>query len=154
MSQRDKIKLGKDEIGEFLRKARVLILTSNGKDGFPHPMPMFYGLDDDGSILMTTYRKSQKILNLRRNPRVSLLIEDGAAYFELRGVVCYGTAELVDDTDEVSRFLGRVASRQGEPANESAEAIAGRRKTAEKRTGIRVRPERIASWDHRKLVGG
>jgi PPOX class probable F420-dependent enzyme len=154
MSQRDRIKLSKDEIAEFLQRSRVLMLTSNGKDGYPHPMPMFYGLEDDGAIVMTTYTKSQKILNLRRDPRVSLLIEDGANYFELRGVVFYGTAELVDDTDEVGRFLGRVATRQGAPADDSAEAVAGRRKTAEKRTGIRVRAERIVSWDHRKLAGG
>jgi hypothetical protein len=117
-------------------------------------MPMFYAVDADGAILMTTYAKSQKIRNLRRDPRVSMLVEDGATYFELRGAVLYGKAELIDDTDEVALILGAVAAREGAATDESDEAIAGRRKMAAKRTGIRVRPERIVSWDHRKLVGG
>jgi nitroimidazol reductase NimA-like FMN-containing flavoprotein (pyridoxamine 5'-phosphate oxidase superfamily) len=117
-------------------------------------MPMFYAVESGGAIAMTTYTKSQKIQNLRRDPRVSLLIEDGAKYFELRGVVLYGSAELIADTDEVVRILAAIALRQGEPSDESAEALAGRRRMASKRTGIRVRAERIVSWDHRKLVGG
>ncbi len=142
------------EISEYLARARVIILTSNGRDGLPHPMPMFYAVEDGGAVVMTTYTKSQKIQNLRRDPRVSLLVEDGAKYFELRGVVFYGSAELIDDTDEVMRILAAIALRQGEPSDESDEALAGRRRMASKRTGIRVRPERIVSWDHRKLVGG
>ena len=142
-----------DEIRSYLMRSRVVILTSIGRDGVPHPMPMFYAVEDDGAIVMTTYTKSQKIRNLKRDPRVSLLVEDGAKYFELRGLVLYGRAELIDDTEEVTRFLAAVALRQGEPSDESDEALAGRRRVAEKRTGIRVRPERIVSWDHRKLVG-
>ena len=154
MSQRDKIRLTAQELRDYLATARVIILNSLGRDGAPHPMPMFYAIDADGAVLMTTYAKSQKIRNLRRDPRVSMLVEDGAAYFELRGAVLYGSAELIDDTEEVARILGAVAARQGEAADESEASIAGRRKMAAKRTGIRVRPERIVSWDHRKLVGG
>jgi PPOX class probable F420-dependent enzyme len=153
-SQRDQIRLSSEEISECLARARVVILTSVGRDGLPHPMPMFYGIEDDGAIVMTTYTKSQKIQNLKRDPRCSLLVEDGAQYFELRGLLLYGRAELIDNTDEVMRILAAVALRQGEPSDESDEALAGRRRMASKRTGIRVRPERIVSWDHRKLVSG
>jgi PPOX class probable F420-dependent enzyme len=153
MNQRDRIRLTDAELRDYLERARVITIVSLGRDGFPHPMPMFYAVDDDGAIVMTTYRKSQKIQNLRRDPRVSLLVEDGAAYFELRGVVLYGEAELIDDTEEVARFLAAIAERQGQPSDESEEAIAGRRRYAAKRTGIRVRPQRIVSWDHRKLAG-
>jgi PPOX class probable F420-dependent enzyme len=154
MTQRDKIRLTDAEIHNYLATARVITINSIGRDDVPHPMPMFYAVEPDGAIVMSTYRKSQKIQNLRRDPRVSLLVEDGAKYFELRGVVIYGTAELIDDTDEVMRILAAVALRQGEPSDESPDALAGRRRIAEKRTGIRVRPQRIVSWDHRKLVGG
>ena len=151
-SQRDSIKLTDAELHDYLASARVITINSIGPDGVPHPIPMFYGIEPDGAIVMTTYRKSQKILNLRRDPRCSLLVEDGAKYFELRGAVLYGTAELIDDTDAVAAMLALVAVRQGEPSDESDQALAGRRYIASKRTGIRVRPERIVSWDHRKLV--
>jgi PPOX class probable F420-dependent enzyme len=151
MSRRDEIQMTSEEVRDFLAPPRTIILTSIGKDGVPHPMPMFFAVEDGGAIVMTTYTKSQKIQNLKRDPRVSLLVEDGASYFELRGVVFYGTAELIAETDEVMRFLAAVASHQGEPVDGSESALAGRRRMAEKRTGIRVRPERVVSWDHRKL---
>jgi PPOX class probable F420-dependent enzyme len=152
VSRRDEIKLTDDEIRAFLAGPRTIILTSNGRDGVPHPMPMFYGLDEDGAVVMSTYTKSQKIQNLRRDPRVSLLVEDGRAYNELRGVVIYGTAELIGDTEEVMRVIATVAAHRGEgAADESDAALAGRRYMASKRTAIRVRPQRIVSWDHGKL---
>ena len=153
MSRRNEITLSDAELRDFLARSRTIILTSNGRDGVPHPMPMFFGIEPDGAIVMTTYTKSQKILNLRRDPRVSLLVEDGEAYSELRGAVLYGTAELVDDTDIVAGFLAAVAAHNGDPSDESEEALAGRRYMASKRTGVRVRPERVVSWDHGKLAG-
>ncbi|MEX2159090.1 MAG: TIGR03618 family F420-dependent PPOX class oxidoreductase [Dehalococcoidia bacterium] len=153
MSQREKIRLTDAEVRDFLEHSRTMIIVSNGHDGVPHPMPMFYAVEDDGAIVMTTYTKSQKIQNLMRDPRVSLLVEDGEAYSELRGVVLYGTAELIDSTDTVMQFLATIAAQRGEGADESEAALAGRYRMASKRTGIRVRPERVVSWDHRKLVG-
>ena len=153
MSRRDEIRMSSEEVREFLARSRTIILTSIGRDGVPHPMPMFYAVEDDGSIVMTTYTKSQKIQNLRRDPRVSLLVEDGTAYSELRGIVFYGNAELIADTGDVMRLLAAVASHQGEPVDASDSALAGRHRMAAKRTGIRVRPQRVVSWDHRKLVG-
>ena len=152
MTQRDHIRLTDAELRDYIASARAIIINSIGRDGVPHPMPMFYAVEPDGAIVMSTYRKSQKIQNLRRDPRVSLLVEDGAQYFELRGAVLYGTAELIDDTDEVMRILAAVALRQGAPSDDSPAALAGRRRIAEKRTGIRIRPQRIVSWDHRKLM--
>jgi PPOX class probable F420-dependent enzyme len=148
------IRMSSEEIREYLTRSRTIILTSIGRAGMPHPMPMFYAVEDDGAIIMSTYTKSQKIQNLKRDPRVALLVEDGAKYAELRGIVYYGSAELIADTDEVMRILAAVASHQGEPGDASADALAGRRRLAAKRTGIRVRPERTVSWDHRKLIGG
>jgi len=154
MSRRDQIRMSDPEVREFVRGAQTIIINSIGKDGVPHPMPMWFGVEPDGSIVMTTFRKSQKVTNLRRDPRVSLLIEDGNVYSELRGVVIYGNAELVDDTGKVLDILAEVSSRN-QPLDDAAKA--GMRavlaKTASKRVGIRVKPERIVSWDHRKLGG-
>jgi PPOX class probable F420-dependent enzyme len=151
MSRRNEITLSDAELRDFLAKTRTIILTSNGRDGVPHPMPMFFGIEPDGAIVMTTYTKSQKILNLRRDPRVSLLIEDGQQYSELRGAVFYGTAELIADSEAVAAILADVAAHNGDASDESEAAMAGRRYMASKRTGIRVRPGRIVSWDHGKL---
>jgi nitroimidazol reductase NimA-like FMN-containing flavoprotein (pyridoxamine 5'-phosphate oxidase superfamily) len=117
-------------------------------------MPMWYGVEPDGAIVMTTFTKSQKIKNLERDPRVSLLVEAGEEYAELQGVVIYGDAELVPATDQVVEILLTVTKRSGAVGQGNDEAVrAGVRATASKRTGIRVRPQRIVSWDHRKLGG-
>ena len=155
MSRRSQIVMTEEEIAAYLKGARTIVMNSIGKDGVPHPAPMWFALEDDGSIVMTTFTKSQKIRNLQRDPRVSLLAEDGETYAELRGVVFYGTAELAQDVDAVVQVL-RAISRHG--GGGAADALseteqAGLRAQAEKRTAIRVRPQRTVSWDHRKLAG-
>jgi hypothetical protein len=117
-------------------------------------MPMWYGVDEDGSVIMTTFAKSQKVRNLERDPRVSLLVEDGEVYEQLRGVVLYGKVDLERDTERVLDVLARVTARQG--AAEGADPGAMRdalRGQARKRVAMHVRPDRIVSWDHRKLGG-
>jgi PPOX class probable F420-dependent enzyme len=154
MSRRDAIRMSETEIRDYLETSRTVILCSNGPDGVPHPMPMWYGLDEDGSVIMTTFAKSQKVRNLERDPRVSLLVEDGEVYEQLRGVVLYGKVELERDTERVLDVLARVTARQG--AAEGADPGAMRdalRGQARKRVAMHVRPDRIVSWDHRKLGG-
>jgi PPOX class probable F420-dependent enzyme len=145
-----------EELRGFLGASKTIILNSIGPDGVPHPMPMWFGIEPDGTIVMTTFTKSQKVRNLERDPRVSLLVEDGDQYDQLRGAVLYGKAELVRDTEAVLGVLERVTARMGGGAAGDAppEALrAALRKTAEKRVAIRVRPDRVVSWDHRKLGG-
>lgn len=154
MSRRDAIRMSDPEIRDFLEASRTLILCSQGRDGVPHPMPMWYGVDEDGAVIMTTFAKSQKVKNLERDPRVSLLIEDGTVYSELRGAVIYGKAELVDDTEKVLDILSTVSMRN-QPIDAEAKGAMRKvlAKTAPKRIGIRVVPDRIVTWDHRKLAG-
>ncbi|MBW2243385.1 MAG: PPOX class F420-dependent oxidoreductase [Deltaproteobacteria bacterium] len=153
MSRREKIRMTEDEQREFLANAHTIIISSIGKDGVPHPMPMWFGVEDDGVIVMSTFTKSQKIKNLERDPRVSLLVEDGEEYSKLRGVVIYGKAELVRDDDEVVEILMLINSASL-PEGTDADALrTSLRATAPKRTGIRVRPDRIVTWDHSKLGG-
>ena len=143
-----------DELRDFIAGSQTVILNSIHKDGVPHPMPMWFGVEGDGTIVMTTFRKSQKVANLRRDPRVSLLVEDGTVYGELRGAVIYGNAQLVDDTDRVLDILSEVSTRNQPVDDAGRKTMRGvLAKTASKRIGIRVKPQRIVSWDHRKLSG-
>jgi PPOX class probable F420-dependent enzyme len=154
MSRRDQIRMSEQEIKDFMADQQTIIINSIGHDGVPHPMPMWFGVEDDGSVVMTTFTKSQKIRNLERDPRCSLLVEDGTEYAKLRGVVIYGRAELIRDTGAVTDILVNVSSRSLNASEVNREALrAAVRKTAEKRTGIRIRPEKVISWDHRKLGG-
>lgn len=155
MSRREQIGMNDDEIRSFLRANKTIILTSNGVGGFPHPMPMWFAMDDDLVVSMTTFRASQKIKNLQRDPRVSLLAESGLEYSELKGVVLYGRAELSDDLDAIVATLLAAAGR--EVAADDGAGVAAMnevmKKTASKRTLIRVKPDRVVSWDHGKLGG-
>ena len=156
MSRRDQIRMTEDEVSAFLTEKKTINLVSNGVGGFPHPMPMWFARDADGTIRMATYRTSQKILNSQRDPRVSLLCESGTQYAELKGVILSGNAELIDDFMLVCDTLMYAGgSSEGLPDDEEAakQIAETMRKTAEKRYVIQVKPERIVSWDHSKLGG-
>jgi nitroimidazol reductase NimA-like FMN-containing flavoprotein (pyridoxamine 5'-phosphate oxidase superfamily) len=155
MSRRDQIQMSSAEVDAFLEETRTLVLVSNGPGGFPHPMPMWFARDPDGTIHMTTFAKSQKVRNLERDPRVSMLAESGTEYAKLRGVVLYGRVELVRDAERVLAVMKR-ASRVDPaalPESQRAGAEAVMRAQAAKRVAIRCKPERIVSWDHAKLGG-
>jgi PPOX class probable F420-dependent enzyme len=144
------------ERSKFLANAQTIIICSLDPHGYPHPMPMWFGLEDDGTVVMTTFTKSQKIRNIERDPRVSLLVESGTVYSELRGVVIYGKAELVRDKEQVLDILARVSAKSAGGAGSAPNPELLRKAlmaTVPKRTGIRIRPERVVSWDHSKLGG-
>ena len=154
MSRRAQIRMTDEEVRQFLDQTKTMILCSIGKDGTPHPMPMWFGLEEDGAVIMTTFTKSQKILNLKRDPRVTLLAEAGESYSELRGVVIHGKAEIDTEVESVFATLRKVSVRMGTVPAEDSEAIReGLRASAKKRCLIRVKPEKVVSWDHRKLGG-
>ncbi len=152
--RRDLIRMTDEELREFLRSHKTMTIVSNGHNGHPHPMPMWFAVDDDFTVRMTTFRKSQKVKNLQRDPKVSLLVEDGTEYAELRGAVLYGNCELVDELRAVQDTLVDIAG--GEAAEDPDarkgmyEVIEG---TAAKRVLLRIRPSEIVSWNHQKLAG-
>jgi PPOX class probable F420-dependent enzyme len=155
MSRRDQIGLTREEALDFLRASKTMTIVSNGPKGYPHPMPMWFVVDDDMTVRMTTFRRSQKVKNLERDPRVSLLVESGTEYQELKGVVIYGRAEIIQDMDVIKDTLLRAASNDA-PAkgSEGYDAMLQvMSATAAKRVCLQVRPERVVSWDHRKLGG-
>ncbi|MBW8806032.1 MAG: pyridoxamine 5'-phosphate oxidase family protein [Catenulisporales bacterium] len=150
MSQRDRIRMSDDEIESFLSSARKLQVASVNADGTPHLVTMYY-TDLDGDIAFWTYGKAQKAVNLRRDPRITCLVEDGVAYNELRGVTVYGEAELIEDYDRVVAFGMAMTARYPEVFGADAEALRPFvEQQAHKRVVVRVRPKRTASWDHAK----
>ncbi len=153
-SRRELIQMTDDERMAFIRSHKTMNIVSNGPGGFPHPMPMWFTIDGDGTVRMTTFRKSQKVLNIQRDPKVSLLIEDGTEYAELRGVVLYGHCEIIDDIDAVKDTLIDITGGEAAETPEGREAM-GKviMDTAAKRVCLNLEPQKIVSWDHTKLAG-
>ena len=150
-SGRDAVKMTDEELTEFLETNMKVQVATIGPDGSPHLTTLFYVLAD-GRMFFWTYGRSQKIQNLRRDSRITCLVEDGEDYFELRGATIFGKAELVEDYDTLKDLGGRVARRMaaGADLGEFGDQIVA--KQAEKRVGVFVDPVKIATWDHRKMT--
>jgi PPOX class probable F420-dependent enzyme len=151
---RDAVKLTDDEVEALLAENLKVQVASVGPDGAPHLSTLFY-IVRDGRIAFWTYAKSQKIRNLERDPRVSALVEDGVDYFELRGVSITGRAEIVRDHDAIYSIGSEVATRMVDAESFEALGDLGREtveKQARKRVAVIVHPEKVATWDHRKMV--
>ena len=144
-----------DETASFLAAGRKVQLATNGHDGFPHLVTMYYVLTG-GLITFWTYRRSQKALNLERDPRISCLVEDGGAYFDLRGVLVRGTARRIDDEAAIAVIGRRITAVVGGATDGDFDgalaAYVGH--AARKRYGYVVEPSRIISWNHAKLASG
>jgi PPOX class probable F420-dependent enzyme len=149
MSTRERIKMSEEERLAFLDEELTVIVSSFGPRGWPHSMPMWFVVRAV-EVWMWTYRSSQKVRNLERDPRATLLVETGTTYDQLRGVMIEAEAELIDDFDTVLALGRELGGRYmgGAEGPEVEEALA---KQARKRVGIRFRPQRVVSWDHRKL---
>ena len=151
MSRRDQIRMTDDEIRAFLEESRDLQVASLNADGTPHLVTMWYAVMDDG-VAFWTYAKSQKIVNLRRDPRIAVLVATGDKYEELKGVSINGRAELVEDRDEVIRYGEAVYERYWGPLDNDA-VREGVRAMGAKRVVVVVKPEKVTTWDHSKLGG-
>lgn len=153
-SGRDAIRLTEEERRAFLAENIKVQVATIAPDGAPHLTTLFYVLDDEGRIAFWTYGSSQKIANLRRDPRVSCLVEDGQDYGELRGVSITGRAHLVEEYDAIRALGARVVARMAGVADVAdlgefgAQIVDGQ---ARKRVGVVIDADKIASWDHRKM---
>ena len=147
-NRRQQIQLTPEEQAAFLRQHHKAAFATIDKDGFPHVVGMNYVVKD-GAFFMTSYAKAQKVLNVRRNPKVGLMVETGDSYAELRGVMVRGHCEIIEDAEAVTAmFAFRADGRNsGAPA---PGAVA----SAPKRVVLKIVPRRVTSWDHRKLGGG
>ena len=149
-SRRKLIEMTDEETRDYLGQAKTLIIVSNGPRGFPHPMPMWFESDQDGCLYCTTFGKSQKVVNWRRDPKATLLVESGEEYAELKGVVIYAHCEVIDDPDQVIDTLVAINSEGREPDEALRESV---RRRAAKRVLLKFVPERYVTWDHAKLGG-
>jgi nitroimidazol reductase NimA-like FMN-containing flavoprotein (pyridoxamine 5'-phosphate oxidase superfamily) len=153
-SRRELIQLTPDEIAEFMVEQKTVIIVSNGKDGYPHPMPMWFYADAEGCLYCTTFRRSQKVLNFRRDPRASLLVESGEEYSALKSVLIYARADVIDDLETVVDTLVKITTKGQVVADDDVRRLAaGVQKTAAKRVVLKFVPERYVSWDHARLGG-
>ena len=153
-SRRELIQLTDDEMRAYAADTKTLIIVSNGNDGFPHPMPMWFYADDDLNFYCTTFRKSQKVLNFRRDPKATLLIETGEEYAELKSLMVYAGTSVIDDLETVTNTLVEINSKGAQlNADQLARLRNGVAKTAEKRVVLKFTPQRFVSWDHSKLGG-
>ena len=150
MNRRNQIAMTADEQSAFLAAAKTLVLSSIDSRGYPHSVAMWFALID-GLVHMTSFAKAQKVVNIRRNPKVSLLAESGTTYSQLRGLLIRGDAEIVDDPELCLSILADVQPRYFGPLDSSVREVL--RKQAAKRVAIRVHPVRVSSWDHTKLGG-
>jgi PPOX class probable F420-dependent enzyme len=143
---RPDIRLTPDEQQAFLRDHKKCALATLDQHGFPHLVAMNF-VFRDGAFYMTSYGKAQKVLNVRRNPKVAVMVEAGNAYTELKGIMARGDCEIVEDPERVREVFawlgdGRATARPS-----------GSVQSVPKRVVMKILPHRIVSWDHSKLGG-
>ncbi len=147
-SRRDMIRMTDEEIEAFLEAGKSLQLATINRDGTPHLVAMWYGLRD-GKIVIETFEKSQKAVNLKRDPRIACLLESGTEYNELKGVQINGEARLVSGPAEVAELMKEVLRRNHEMDEKTLELAA--EQGSKKRIAAIIEPKKIVSWDHTKL---
>jgi PPOX class probable F420-dependent enzyme len=146
MAERPDIRLTPEEQAAFLREHRKAALATVDQEGFPHVVAMNFVVRD-GAFYMTSYGKAQKVVNIRRNPKVGVMVETGGAYAELTGVMVRGDCEIIEDPDTVGEVLAWLG------VGRSSERPAGAARSAPKRVVLKITPLKLASWDHSKLGG-
>jgi len=146
---REKIRMDAEEIAEFVEEQKSLQVGTINSDGSIHLSTLWFAVVDD-LIVFETYTSSQKVVNLERDPRITVLLEDGLEYNNLRGVMIKGVANLVSEPTEVKEIAREVIKRnQPEIPDEMLDDAAA--SLAVKRTVVTVVPEKVISWDHRKI---
>ncbi|MBV9862032.1 MAG: pyridoxamine 5'-phosphate oxidase family protein [Alphaproteobacteria bacterium] len=148
MKGRPQIQLTPEEQEAFLRGNHKAALATVDRDGFPHLVAMSYFVKD-GALYMTSYGKAQKVLNVRRNPKVGVMVEAGEAYAELQGVMIRGRCEIIEGEDAVQSAFEDMARARGRSYSRPTAATA----SAPKRVVLKIVPEKVFTWDHRKLGG-
>lgn len=149
-SRRELIRMTDAEVDAFLHERQTMSIATFNHDQTIHLVAMWYGFYE-GKPAFETFSKSQKVLNLRRDDRITAMVEDGDDYAKLRGIELVGRGEVIDDADVLREIASTVVARymgvSGEEADAAAEML------MQKRSAVVIHPERIVSWDHNKLGG-
>jgi PPOX class probable F420-dependent enzyme len=149
--RRDLISMTDEEMWDFIESRKSVQVATLNKDGSPHLTTLWFAVED-GKIVLETFTKSQKVVNLNRDPRIALLFESGETYNELKGVSINANVELVTEVDDVHRLHMSVLLRNTPEIPEDVLDKASA-SMAPKKTAILVKPDRVMSWDHSKLGG-
>jgi nitroimidazol reductase NimA-like FMN-containing flavoprotein (pyridoxamine 5'-phosphate oxidase superfamily) len=149
-SRRSTITMSDEEIVAYLEDQKVLNVATIGPTGHPHVVAMWYVVLD-GKPAFWTFGKSQKIMNIRRDPKITGLVESGDAYNELRGIELVGTARLIEDYESIRDLGIRVSTKYSGPPSDAAMPFI--EKQAQKRIGVVIDVDSVVSWDHTKLAG-
>ena len=152
-NKRASITMTDAEIEAYLEEQTILNIATIGPTGHPHLVAMWYVVMD-GKVTFWTFGKSQKILNLRRDPKITGLVESGDTYDQLKGVELVGTGRIIDDYDQVLAIGKAVGVKYNGEAAISDAALPFLEAQANKRLGIQIDVERVVSWDHTKIGGG
>ena len=148
VKQRHVIKMSPEEVDAFIHERRPMTLCSINHDGSIHAVAMWYGFLE-GCVAVETKTKSQKVQNLRRNPQMTCLLEDGDYYEELRGVELVGRAEIVEDPERMWELGVSVFERYNVPYTKEMRPFV--ETMLHKRVVVKLHVERTVTWDHRKL---
>jgi PPOX class probable F420-dependent enzyme len=148
-SRRKQIEMSTEEVRAFLAEQMVMQVATIGPRGWPHLVALWF-VPDGIELTGWTYAKSQKAKNLERDPRATATVDDGVEYQELRGVMLECDVHMERDTEKVAAVGESLVDRYGGGSPEMKELF---RAQAPKRVGLRFRPRRVVSWDHRKLAG-
>jgi PPOX class probable F420-dependent enzyme len=147
-NQRAQIQMTDDEVADFIEQSRTATMATVGPTGTPHLVAMWYAVVDQ-HIWFETKGRSQKVVNLRRNPAITVSIESGLTYDALKGVSLEGRAEIVDDPDALWKVGVSVFERYNGPYTEDMKPFV--EIMLNKRVAVRVDVDRVRSWDHAKL---
>jgi PPOX class probable F420-dependent enzyme len=154
VSRRAQIVMSAEEARAYLTESKTVICATNGHDGFPHLMPLWYVLRAGDTLWAWTYAKSQKVRNLERDARATLQVESGETYDQLRGIMLRTEAVLHRDPEVLEGFVAELAERYAPPGADPADLRDGFARQIPKRVAIEFREQDRVSWDHRKLGGG
>lgn len=149
VKQRDLVKMTPEEIDEFLEGWHTMSCATINHDGTIHLVAMWYGFLE-GCIALETKAKSQKVLNLRRDPQITCLVEEGDSYDQLRGVELVGHVEIIEDPERIFE-LGVSVFERTTGAKYTEEMRAGVEAMINKRVVVKIIADKYVSWDHRKL---
>ncbi|MCW1403410.1 pyridoxamine 5'-phosphate oxidase family protein [Novosphingobium sp. MW5] len=150
-SRRDLIRMSDAESLEYLRGQCKTVLGTIDKDGMPHMVTLYYGVDPEGRIVISSFAKAQKVVNCERDPRATITVESGDTYHEIKSVMAQCNVEIIRDFEPMRAAMQHIRSANPRPHTEEAQKQI--RASYAKRVVLRLTPYRFISWDHSKLEG-
>ena len=148
VNQRSQITMTDEEVATFLEQQRTATMATLGPTGAPHLVAMWYAVLD-GQVWFETKARSQKAVNLRRDPRITCMVEEGETYDTLRGVSLEGIGVIVEEPEALWEVGVSVWERYNGPYTDEVKPLVEFMLT--KRIAVRIDVDRVRSWDHRKL---